>query len=119
MMRYTVILILLGLIALSIAACGSTPLYTHCSYDAKQTIKSELQYPSSFDAHGMLTTSEMRDWSTVYGNEVDGWEIETAIIFGAKNAFGVKSDFKVWYLAYVNPDGKCAEIVLGEFLPYE
>ena len=118
-MRYAVIPILLGLVALSIVACGSTPLYTHCSYDAKQAIKRQLQYPSSFDEHGMLTTSEMRDWSTVYGNEVDGWEIDTAIIFGAKNAFGVKSDFKVWYLANVNPDGKCVKIVLDDFLPYE
>ena len=66
----------------------------------------------------MLTTSEMRDRSTVYGNEVDGWELETAIIFGAKNAFGVKADFKVWYQASVNPGGKCVEIVLGDFLPY-
>ena len=119
MMRYAVIPILLGLVALSIAACESTPRYTHCSYDAKQAIKSQLQYPSSFDEHGIWTTSEMRERSSVYGNEVDGWEIETAIIFGAKNAFGVKSDFKVWYLASVNPDGKCVEIVLGDFLPYE
>ena len=50
---------------------------------------------------------------------MDGWEIETAIIFGAKNTFGVKSDFKVWYLAYMNPDGKCVKIVLDDFLPYE
>ena len=28
-MRYVVIPILLGLVALSIAACGSTPLYSH------------------------------------------------------------------------------------------
>ena len=90
-MRYAVIPILLGLIALSIAACGPTPLYTHCSYDAKQAIKHQLQYPSSYDEHGMLTTSEMRDWSSVYGNEVDGWEINTAIIFGAKNDSLVKS----------------------------
>ena len=118
-MRYAVIPIILGLVTLSIVACGSTPLYTHCSSDAKQTIKRQLQYPSSFDEHGMLTTSEMRERSSVYGNEVDGWEINTAIIFGAKNAFGVKSDFKVWYLASVNPDGKCVEIVLDDFLPYE
>ena len=118
-MRHAVIPILLGLVALSIVACGSTPLYTHCSYEAKQAIKRQLQYPSSFDEHGMLTTSEMRERSSVYGNEADGWEIETAIIFGAENAFGVKSDFKVWYLANVNPDGKCIEIVLDDFLPYE
>ena len=29
-MRYTIILIILGLIALSIASCGPTPRYTHC-----------------------------------------------------------------------------------------
>ena len=115
-MRYVVIPILLGLVALSIVACGSTPLYSHY---AKQAIKHQLQYPSSFDEHGMLTISEMRERSSVYGNEVEGWEIETAIIFGAKNAFGVKSDFKVWYLANVNPDGKCVDIVVDEFLPYE
>ena len=119
MMRYAVIPILLGLITLSIAACETTPLYTYCSYEAKQAIKRQLQYPSSFDEHRMLTTSEMRDWSTVYGNKVDGWEIDTAIIFGAKNAFGLISNFKVWYLAYVNPDGTCVEIVLDDFLPYE
>lgn len=106
------------LVTLVLSGCDSTPAYYECDYEAKQRIKRELAYPSTFDEHGMLTTSMMHDRSSVYGNEEDGWMIDTAVIFGADNGYGVTQDYIVWYKAQVDAEGECWGIEIGNFVPY-
>ena len=106
-------------LSLVVASCGpSTPVHYHCSYDAKQSIKKHLAFPSTFDEHVSLSNSKARSFAAVMGNEDSGWSIRTPMVFGTKNAFGVQSDYLVWYTATVDTEGDCTGVTLDNFIPY-
>ena len=109
--------LLMGLVLLSVA-CDSTPQEYECRFDAQQAIKRHLAFPSTFDEHGLDTTSWAADRAIITGDKESGWTIRTAIIFGTKNAFGVQTDYFVRYEGRVNTDGECTGVTLGDFVPY-
>ena len=117
-LTWIIVLASIGWIVFSACSGVSTPQDYHCQYDAEERIKARLQYPSTYDEHGLLTRQKMKDLATVDGNKEDGWTITTAIMFGAKNAFGVQSDYLAWYTAEVSAEGKCGQIMLDDFISY-
>ena len=96
----------------------SDPLHYHCSYDAQQVVKRHLAFPSTFDEHVSLSNSKARRLATVMGDGDRGWSIHTPMVFGTKNAFGVQSDYLVWYTATVDAEGDCTGIEIDQFIPY-
>ena len=119
-MRYAVAAVLIGLVALILAACGGAPPHSICQWEAKQYIKQELMaYPSSFDEHGMDTSRAGNDLGKVTENKPDGWVVESVILFGAQNAFGVKEDWGFRYSAEVDKDNNCGPIRQLELTPYQ
>ena len=77
-----------------------------------------MAFPSTFDEHNMLTTRKEMDLSTISRVGDKGWDIRTVMVFGSKNAFGVQSDYLVWYDGRVDPEGNCTGVLLGDFVPY-
>ena len=96
----------------------SEPEFYACSYEAKQAIKRRLAFPSTFDEHGLITSSKGQDLSIITRVGNQGWDIRTVMVFGSKNAFGVRSDYLVWYDGRVDEDGNCTGVVLDQFVPF-
>lgn len=94
------------------------PEHYACSYKAQQAIKHNLAFPSTFDEHEMLTSSESRERAYTVRVGDRGWDIRTIMIFGSQNAFGVQSDYSVWYEGRVDNDGNCTGVILEDFVPY-
>ena len=116
-----IIAILVGIGWFAFSQCTRTvsePEDYECRYDAEQAIKRQLAFPSTFDEHELLTSQMSMDRSIITGDEERGWHIRSLIIFGTKNAFGVQSDYLVWYDGTVNPEGECTGVTLGGFAPY-
>ena len=104
---------------LAFAACGtSEPEFYHCQYDAELAVKRQLNFPATFDLHSTDTTRAGMDVAIITGDEVEGWRINAPLIFGAENAFGVKSDYRVFYTANVQPDGTCWGVTAENIQPY-
>ena len=119
-MRHAIAAVLLSLVALLLVACSSTPQYTHCNYDAKRAIKLYLENPSTFDEHGLLTISSVKHLSHVFPWGTEGeYTLDTGIIFGAKNSFGVSQDYIAWFTAKVDADGDCYDIEVTDIHQYE
>ena len=89
-----------------------------CQLDAERAIKKRLAYSATFDEHVMETSIISKDRAIITGDGERGWNINTVMIFEVQNAFGVQSDYLVWYDAQVSPNGDCRGIRLGEFVPY-
>ncbi len=96
----------------------SEPPFYACSYEAKQAVKRNLTFPSTFDEHDMLTFSKGDDLSIISRVGDKGWNIRTMMVFGSKNAFGVQSDYLVWYDGRADEDGNCTGVILDDFIPY-
>ena len=97
---------------------ASVPKHFTCNLDAERAIKGQMNYPSTFDDHLLATSDWNSARATVQGDKENGWTINAAMIFGAKNAFGMQTDHIVRYQGYVNSDGECTGVLLGEFAHY-
>ena len=107
------------LVLCTLIACGpSAPQVYECQSVAVRAIKKNLAFPSTFDTHGLLTSEKAHDLAVIRGDEEYGWTIRAPVIFGVKNAFGVQSDYMVWYDGTVNQEGNCTGVRLGDFAPY-
>lgn len=114
---YKIAIILVSLLAFVLAACGSGPPHYICKWDAERYIKGELAFPATYDEHQLDTTRAGLKWGEVTENEV-GWLVESVILFGAKNAFGVQQNYAFRYMADVYPDDHCGPIISLELSPY-
>ena len=111
--------VLISLMALVIVACGSAPPHSICQRDAERYIKRELAFPASYDEHELDTVGVGQELGKVTADEEGGWIIESIILFGAKNAFGVKQDHLLHYMTFVDSDDNCGSIMPIEFRPYQ
>ena len=111
-------LIILALLVVALLACSSEPSVIQCQHFVDNVVKRSLNYPASFDEHSGLTISLANSDGRVSGNKEDGWRIHAPLIFGAQNAFGVKSDYIAWYWVDVDADSNCSNIRVGEIFPY-
>ena len=112
-----VLLLLLFLCAL--VACGpGTPKDFVCRWDAERSIKQRLAFPSTYNEHLLLTSEMSQQRATITGDKESGWNLRTVMIFGTKNAFGVELDYLVWYDGYVDTNGECIGVRLGDFSAY-
>ena len=111
--------ILVSLIALVMMACGSGPPHYICKWDAERYIKRELlAFPATYDEHELDTVGVGQELGKVTADEEGGWIVESIILFGAKNAFGVKQDHLLHYMSFVDSDDNCGPILPIEFRPY-
>ena len=100
----------------------SKPAFYQCEYQAELAVKRQLTFPATFDRHGTLTMSMGRNSAVVTAVRMDetgqSWRIKAPLIFGAANAFGVKSDYIAWYTANVRPNGDCWNVKVNSLRPY-
>ena len=114
------VLLLTTLTALMLVACGSGPPHYICSWDAERYIKRELvAFPATYDKHELDTTGVGLEIGKVTGNKEDGWVVESVILFGVENAYGVKQNYAFHYRASVDEDDNCGPITYLEFEPYQ
>ena len=89
-----------------------------CAFYAERSVKQRLSFPATYDRHSMETATYQRDFATVTKNAKGGWAVNSAIAFGAKNAFGVQSDYLAAYTGDVSADGDCIDVAVSDFVPY-
>ena len=109
------VLVCLVTLVLVLLACNSPPdPFFACQSEAAEVVKVLLAYPATFDVHdGVETYSRLKPTSKVFKHRDGYWRITTDLVFGVKNAFGVPSNFQVFYEAHML-DGKCTIVHLGE-----
>ena len=111
--------VLISLIGVVLLACGGGPPHYICKWDAERYIKRELvAFPATYDEHELDTTGVGLDLGKVTGNKEDGWVVESVILFGVENAYGVKQNYAFHYRASVDEDDNCGPITYLEFEPY-
>ena len=94
---------------------------TYGDFDEEDKAKQsacQVNYITSFDQHDMDSLQVAQELGKVTGSKEDGWVVESIILFGTQNAFGVKSDFFFHYTASVDEDDNCGPIIPLEFGPY-
>ena len=119
MLRNVAVGSVISLVILASVACSLDPPHYICEWNAERYIKRDLlTNPASFDQHQLDTTQVGLELGKVTGSKEDGWVVESIILFGTQNAFGVKSDFFFHYTASVDEDDNCGPIIPLEFGPY-
>ena len=89
-------------------------------WDAERHIKRNLlAFPATYDEHQLDTTSLGLEMGEVTKLGDGTWMMESVILFGTKNAFGVQQDFMFHYLGHVDKDENCLTIDMLSFEPYD
>ena len=119
-MRTALTALLVCLVALVLLACNSPPEpFFACQLEAARAVKRLVPFPSTFDVHdGSETYSQVKRWSGVSKHREGYWQINTGLVFGVENAFGVPSNFLVRYQAHML-DGECDIVKLEDQIPWE
>ena len=118
-MHKITVLLLATLTALMLVACSAGPPHYICKWDAERYIKRELvAFPATYDEHELDTTGVGLEIGKVTSNKEDGWVVESVILFGVENTYGVKQNYAFHYRASVDEDDNCGPIEYLEFEPY-